>query len=740
MAKKSHKQSKAERRTAVRKPASRAPLQDLLKNVVAHSGLATIIILIVIYGFGSFIRFEDYPKWRENPDIYFFNGAPLLANIDGFYYLRLARDLSEDRYDAVDSLRSYPDALQRPSPPPLLSVAANLLHKIFRTSLDWIAVLLPVLLAPLLLLPVYGLARAAGGGSIMALTASLMCVVAEIYVGRTRIGWFDTDCLIVTLITTVCYFCWRFACETSMRRYIYWAAAATGYAIFVWWWDSVRDIANAICIAMFAVTLVFYYRPARREGMIFAAVTAGAAVLFLLWCGFDAPLLFIRNLHDKLLFVAGGETGPFPSAVTTVTELQVFGFMQMTKLVSGHAIIFIAAAGGFAWLLVSLKKRVFLLAVLILLALLPYRFGSRFLLFQVPVAALGLGFLAEKLWHLKSKWKFTGAAAVVVALLPPVVCSSYCLPNFYRPLTDKSLRAIQAVIDETAAGAVLWTTWRHGYALQYYARRATITDGGTLQGQRLVFQNMPFACSNPRMAANLMQFWIGRGSAGMDRLYDAMNGDYAAALRLLKFVCASGPDAARTRINEIISTGEIATSAELVTADDWVKFFFPADTPPTYMLLMWDLSWSTDWFRRGSWDPAKRRGEDAFYRHYYGIRLIDGQLRNNRGLFVDIANGTILLSDEAGTKKPYPLAHVVTFTGEKIERTAYDNRGTVFFEWIQPVGYGAAMNHAVAESMFNKLFIRHRSYPQYFRQAALMSPSFQLWEVKGDSPPQLLIH
>jgi hypothetical protein len=733
VAQKAHKQSKKEREAVARKSPPRSSGQDLLKIITTHGRAVTIIALIVIYGIGFFIRFEDYPKWRENPDIFFFNGAPLLVNGDGYYYLRLARELSEGQYDEVDSQRWFPDTLPRPSPPPLLSFTTNLLHKIFRSSVDWIAILLPVLLAPLLLLPVYGLARVAGGGRIMALAAALMCVVAEYYVGRTRIGWFDTDCLVVTLTAGIGYLSWRFACETSLRRYIYAAAAAVGYAIFLWWWDTGPESVTAICIAMFVITVVFYYRPARREGYVFTGVVAGVVFLFLLWRGFDAPFFIIRKFLGRIIFVAGGEAGPFPSTISNVREMQVLGFAQMAKLTSGHAVIFIAAVAGFVWLLVSLKKRALLFAVLTLLAALPFRFGNRFLIFQVPVVALGLGFLVERLWHLRKRWNFVAVAAFMVALVPPVVSLSYCMPKFYRSPMTRSMNAIQSVIDETPVEAVLWTTWWHGYPVQYYARRAVVTDGGALLGDRLVYQNIPLACSNARMAANFMQFWIGRGSEGMEELVNAMNGNHAVALRFLKFICSAGPDAARSKIGELLSTGSLAASSDLQKVEDWVQFFFPRDVPPIYLLLSQDLTESMEWFRRGSWDPEKRRGENVFYRRYYGIRLEEGELRNNEGLSVDIDKGTILMHDEKAGRKTYPLTHVVTFTGQKIERTEFNNQGVMRFEWIQPVGYGAAMNPAIAESIFNNLYVRHRSFPRYFRQAVLMSPYFQLWEVKGDS-------
>ena len=44
-----------------------------------------------------------------------------------------------------------------------------------------------------------------------------------------------------------------------------------------------------------------------------------------------------------------------------------------------------------------------------------------------------------------------------------------------------------------------------------------------------VFQNLPLACSNQRQAANFMQFYVGHGSKGITRLFDAMGRDRQAA-------------------------------------------------------------------------------------------------------------------------------------------------------------------------------------------------------------------
>ncbi len=716
-----------------KRPPSPVPERKLVRKLTIHGRFWIVAALALIYALGFYVRFEDFPEWRKNSEIFFFDDNPVLVNGDGYYYIRLARDLADGHYNAVDAQRWYPDSPPRPSPPPLLSVLTWVLHKILGVSLDWVAILLPVLLAPLLLLPIYGLARIAGGGRIMGLAAALIAVVSEYYVGRTRVGWLDSDCLILTLTVTICYLCIRFARETTASRYVYGAAIVVGYGVFLWWWDTAPEVVSAICLTMFAIALVFFYRPARREGVIFGVSMAGVVFLALLWRGFDAPVSLVRSLMGRLAFVAGGEAGPFPSIVGNIRELEVLGFSQMAKLTSGHSVLFILAVAGFLWWLVTRRMQALLFIVLTLLALLPIRFGNRFLIFQVPIVALGLGFLVDRLWEHRKAWRPASIAALLLILVPFVLCFHYVTTEVYRSHIDRSLGTIKAVIDETPKEATLWTTWWHGYPALYYTRRAVITDGGSLQGQRLVYQNLPLACSDARLAANFMQFWVGNGTVGMERLYDAMNQNHAAALTLLKNVCAAGPNAARIMIGKALTAGRLRKSADLSSVEDWLSFFFPKQVPPTYLLLTQDLTESMEWFRRGTWDPARRRGMDVFYRPYYGVQLADGNLRGRKGLYVDQEKGTIYENQVDGSSRSHPLTHTLTFTGEKIEVTDFDNEDGLRFEWIRPIGFGAAMSPAVAESVFNNLFIRHRSYPRYFRPVSLNTPYFQIWEVRGES-------
>jgi hypothetical protein len=656
---------------------------------------------------------------------------PILSNGDGYYYLRFARDVAEGDYDAVDAGRRFPDRPDRPSPPPLLSVLAAAIHKASGAPLDWVAVLIPVLIAPLLLLPIYGLARATGGGTVMGLGAALLAVVSEYYAGRTRIGVFDTDCLIVTLTLGVCYFVYRFATETSHRRYVFAAAGAVGYAVFYWWWDTATVVASAICLSMFAVAVAFFYRPSRREGWIFAGAVAAVLAAVVLWRGGDAPVSLIRGVVGTLTFVGGKEEGPFPSTVGNIRELQVLGFAQTARLVAGGSVVFLLGCAGFLWWMFRRGKRALLFIVIALLAVLPALFGNRFLIFQVPVVAMGVGFLLERLSDYRARWAPVTAVVVILALIPAVICFRQTSANLFRSPMARSMSAVQAVADNTPRDAVVWSTFWHGYPILYYARRAAITDAGTLEGPRLVYQNVPLASPDPRLSANFMQFWVARGSLGMDRLYDAAGGDHTTALRILRAVCASGPESARSIIAGALRADRLRTSADLNSPDDWLRFFFPPRTLPIFLLLTPDLSDAMVWFERGTWDPSKRAGLKPYYRAFSGVRRTGDLIRGPRSLVVDEAKGTLRYVEPDGRPTTQRLSRVVTATAEGPDVSELGGDGLAF-EWIPAKGFGVSTDKQAAGSLYHRMFIRHETDSRFFRPISLETPSHQLWEVRGD--------
>ena len=113
------------------------------------------------------VRVHDYGAWQASPGVHGIGHEPVLLNLDGYHYLRLARDLARGVYEGADTLRTAPEPASRPNPPPLLSVLAATAAEATGLSLIRAAAMLPVVLSltvagPLLLLcRQLGLPRAA---------------------------------------------------------------------------------------------------------------------------------------------------------------------------------------------------------------------------------------------------------------------------------------------------------------------------------------------------------------------------------------------------------------------------------------------------------------------------------------------------------------------------------------------------------------------------------------------------
>ena len=89
----------------------------LLENkLLAHKRLIVLLAMALVLALGWYVRFEDIREWKNQPQFFFHHDEPLLINLDGYFYLRLARDLTENRYHPVDELRTFPDHPPRPSP------------------------------------------------------------------------------------------------------------------------------------------------------------------------------------------------------------------------------------------------------------------------------------------------------------------------------------------------------------------------------------------------------------------------------------------------------------------------------------------------------------------------------------------------------------------------------------------------------------------------------------------------
>ncbi len=686
--------------------------------------LVEIICLSIIIGIGLLVRVEDYKDWKSAPARAFFEGEPLLTTFDGYYYLSLAQDLLDGTYEPVDTFRAVPDYPRRPEPPPLISVIAAGVSKITGLSLNWVGVFLPPVLGVLLALPLYMLGRFYGGPA-MGLTSALMGLLSFYYVYRSNIGWFDTDCMNVTWATCAAYCFLKFGVLQERKRYAYLVAGFVVYGLFLWWWDQTPQVTTVITLLPLAVAIIFFYRPSRKEGMIFAGIICAGIIALLAWKGLDMPVKIIRGVISQYSYISKDVASDFPNIGVTISEQARPSFSEIVRKTTGSLPVFIFGVAGLLFLFYRRPKESLFLSVPLILGCLSFLFAKRFIIFLAPVLALGTGFLVAELWRLRSRHIALGAVAPVLVLVLAYPAFSKGMSKTFWPKEPPHLvRGMVEAGKKTPEDAVIWAWWDHGYNMIYWARRGTINDGQVHTPERSVYNAIPYTTQNVRLAANFMQFYVARGLSGINMFYEAVGGDKAKGLAMIKRIMAMGPQKARF----LIDSADIAPSGAYRTVDDWLRFFFPDDARPVYLFIDWRLTVTSYWwFWLGSWDIEKHDGIHPTYKAYYGMKKIRDLTYANRSISVDFRNGIV----HRGRRQVALKKGFINF-GKKFKKFDFPNGSKYDFELLAPAGFGALEDPAISNSVFNKLFLRHINPRPYFTPVVLRTPSFQIWKVTGD--------
>lgn len=684
--------------------------------------IAILLALASLLALGLFVRVNDWSDWKRVPDAALYEGEPLLLTYDGYYYLRLARDLAEGTYAPIDELRGAPNPPARPSPPPLLSIAVASLDRWTPLTLRWAGALLPPALGVLLALPVFAWGRRLGGPG-AALLAALFTVLGRAYVERTTLGRLDTDCLNVTLAFTSAYAFLRFAETASRRRYAWFALGLGVSGVYALWWDSARLVAVGIGLFPIVPALIAYRPDDRRERAWFFAALGALAFAALLHSGFDLPRRFALELTHRIGQIALAPAGAFPGVEMSISELGRPSLDEAACAVTS-GIPGLAAAVGLVLLVSRRPKDAFFLAAPLLLSLAGL-FSKRLLIFLVPIAGLCLAYLAALLANRIGRRRLLRFAVPAgVAWLAVSMLRADLREPCYPRIVPAIVAGMEDVAAITPAGSIVWAYWDAGYPIAYWSRRATITDGGLAPRGLAVYNAIPFAAESRREAANFMRFFAARGVPGVDRLIEAAGGNEGSALSILHRVHAAGPHAAR----EILEAERPRLDGDR-SVDDWLAFLFPADGPPLYLLLDARLLETHYWLIRfGTWDPGAGGGHETFFRTFWSLREQPGRISSDK-IAIDPRTGEFLREN---APRPGRLATLHIHDEARSRTVTYEGDSDFVFDYHPRFGFGVLQDVRASRSLFTALFLRSEADSTYFRPVRSDFPMLQLWEVRGD--------
>lgn len=684
-----------------------------------------IAMLIVIILIGMSLRSQDIYDWQQEPDRAFYNGDPLFINFDGYFYLSLARDIVEGTHDKIEEKRDVPIGVERRFPPPLLSVLTAFIKIITPFSYMWIGAFLPVFLGPLLSIPMFYLGRHYGGTSMGAVSA-LFSVAAYYYIYRSNIGWYDTDCLNVTFTVMSVLLALMFAINKGKVRYFYFAGALINYLLFMFWWDSTPEVVTVISLVPFLTGLALFYRPSKKEALMFFFLLSLPILILLLWKGLAAPLRIINAVKSVFSYISVKEVVDiWPSIGATVAEQKRPELMELIVKSAGHPFSFLIGLAGILMLLIKRAKEGLFLFVLVVLGALSVFYAKRFIIFMIPVIALGVGFFTSFVWSYKKRFKFIYFVMplLVFALIYPSL--DRVLNNTFFPPEDPPLvMGFDEARKNTEENAVIWAWWDHGYPLLFWANRGTIGDGTFHGGERSAYNALPFVTDNFRLSANFISFYIAHGIPGIHRFYKACGNDIPKAYQKLKELLAAGPEKARERL----LSEPLKSMDDLTDNDKWLKFLFPGETRPTYIMLDKRLLHTAYWwFWLGSWDPAQKDGVHPYYYPLFNIKRNGNMFDTPEGLRLDLKKGILFIEN-----KQAEIKSVLLVEPPRPNEINFGKKEGARVEIIPKFEYGAIMDDVIASSVFNQIFLRLMVDKRFFEPVTISTPFFQIWKVKGD--------
>lgn len=691
-----------------------------------------LFILSLLIFWGLFVRLDDIHDWYVNPEATFYSQEPLIATGDGYYYLSLAKDLSEKKYNRINEKRAIPNNIARPFPPPLLSVLTYVVYKLTPFSLNWIAVVLPAFLGVLLSIPLYGLGRFLGGGT-MGLSAVAVGLVSNSYVARTCLGQYDTDCLNVTFTMAIIYCLIKFATGRGYERYKFIVYGVVLYGLFLWWWDQSPLMVSLITLGTLFIAIVFFYRPLKVEGIIFFSISGLICFFLFLWQGFDLPIRFIAWLSEQIDYIFKISDNGFPSAGLFISEQKNMSLALYVERATSNVFVFVLAVAGILWLIWRRPQESIFLSIPVILAVLPF-FADRFMIFISPVMALGVGFTMAQFRRFLEAYR--PLLIIIPCLLFFIVWECYKGgSSFASPFPVKTIAGMELIQQQTPENAVVWTWCDNGYPISYWAERATVCDGQTHDGELLVYNAIPFATSDSRLAANFMRFYIARGTGGIKHFYSVMGNDKAVGLETIKKILAAGPENASYILDQL----QLPATEYQSKKEDWLTFFFPNDTPPVFLFLDWGQmlnSYIIEWL--GTWNIAQQDGLRPLLGKLFSRITVDGlSVKNHTGtMHADLQDGLVTYKQNI-----IPLSGAVFRTSKKIKKYEFgyrpviidDKEGTYLLEIFEPQNFALLVNRETYDFVLNKLFwLRELPPSEYFRQIVINTPDFQLWEVGGD--------
>lgn len=500
-------------------------------TIQSHAAFRTVLVGATAAMIGCGLRLLEWMNWR-GADAWL-HSEPLLATADAYAWLAGA--------EGTGRLAGWP-----------LSNLLSGLSWLTGEASAWIAFWLPVALAPVSGVLVT-LICARRGRYIAALAGGVLAGSSLGYLGRTRLGYADTDVIALSTLVSLAWACAiasRSLVEAVRRREF---RSDTGYRlalVLIVLWASIGLYPSGYPIALAVLAAAAVYTLAATRGQNPGWLLAVLATLFLpthfgvvglvaglAICGglvlntvffrplvggallgtalFSVILLQGDQLGQHLQGIAAYFGGPSPAppngwqlpsvanSIRETSETDVGAFIQR---LATHWVFLVAGTVGFG-LVVRRKPEYLSFLPMLALGVAGYFLGPRFAMYGAPVLGLGLGLglpMAADMLGLRRR-PACGLQALLLIAVVGVLGWRALEPEPDPALDPEHARALRELVEYPAYQGRVWEWWDQGYAAQYYAELPTFADGGSASRARVFALGQAFGATEPLEAAQVLK-------------------------------------------------------------------------------------------------------------------------------------------------------------------------------------------------------------------------------------------
>ncbi|WP_456382033.1 STT3 domain-containing protein [Hydrogenimonas sp.] len=457
-----------------------------------------VLLIALAYIFSLAMRMIWIAWAGEHPD-FFWNGQIMINTNDGYFFASGAQK------------ELFGMHMENPRVPGMWDYGVvfftTLAARLLPFSLDTVILYMPAFVSSLVVIPIVLIGRLYNMVSV-GFFAALLGSIAWSYYNRTMAGYYDTDMFSAMAPMFILYFLMG-AMERENFTYLLWAALSI--IVYPFLYDQGLSIVYAMGL-IYMVYMVVFHRNDRFTYRSIAIVavslfpfsfvvkivlvatlytlwkmevltekqekmTALAAVLFFLVAGNVFGLIWAK-LTGYLVRGTENEGLHFFQVNATVREAGQIPFDLMAKRISGSVPGLFAALVGY--ILLVLRHRSFILALpLIGIGIFSLWGGLRFTVYAVPVAAIGLVYLAYRVSSFLKEGPLRHAALgtlTLAALIPNIDhIVEYKVPTVFNA---REVTVLDRLKKEGSEKDYVVTWWDYGYPIWYYADKNTLIDGG----------------------------------------------------------------------------------------------------------------------------------------------------------------------------------------------------------------------------------------------------------------------